>query len=65
MADRVHTESPIAVRPMTDEEAERMGKALKELERLRKRIMTRRKGKPLPPAWGVIRQAREGLSMRP
>ena len=49
---------------MTDEEAERIGKVLKELGALRKRILARRKGKPLPPSWRLIRQAREELSKR-
>jgi len=64
MPERIITASPIEIKPMTDEEAERMAKALVELEALRKRIMARRKGKPLPPAWRLIRQARDDLSKR-
>lgn len=52
----------ITIRPMTDEEAERMGKVLKEAKELRKRILARRKGKPLPSSWRLIRQARDERS---
>jgi hypothetical protein len=44
---------------MTDEEAERIDKVLKESRELGKRILARRKGKPLPSSWCIIRQDRE------
>ncbi|HZA22065.1 MAG TPA: hypothetical protein VFA32_05575 [Dehalococcoidia bacterium] len=58
--DRPHIE----VRPLTDEEAKRGLEALKELEGLGKRILARRKGKPLPSSSKLIRRAREDLSKR-
>jgi predicted ATP-binding protein involved in virulence len=54
----------ISVIPLTAEEVEQGLKALKELEQLGKRILARRKGKPLPPSWRIVRQAREELSKR-
>ena len=54
----------LKVRPMTDEEAERIDKVLKESRELGKRILARRKGKPLPSSWKLIRQAREERSKR-
>ncbi len=64
MRERRPRKATVQIKPMTDEEVDRMGEALKELEALRKRILARRKGKPLPPAWKLIRQAREDLSKR-
>lgn len=62
MAEQVTTQ--ITVRPMTDEEAERMSKVLQASEELGKRILARRKGKPLPSSWRLIRQAREERAKR-
>ena len=52
-------QTSIDIKPMTDEEAERVDKVLKESRELGKRILARRKGKPLPPSWRIIRQDRE------
>ena len=52
-------DSSVAVRPMTNDEAERIDKVLKESRELGKRILARRKGKPLPQSWRIIRQDRE------
>ena len=57
-------DSSITIRPLTGEQAQRGLKALKELEQLGNRILARRKGKPLPSAAKLIRQAREDLSKR-
>ncbi len=57
-------DSSITIRPLTEEETQRGLKALKELEEIGERILARRKGKPVPPAWKLIRQAREDLSKR-
>ena len=55
-------ESPIPIRPMTDEEGERIDKVLKESRALGQKIFTRRKGKPVPSSWKLIRKAREERS---
>ncbi len=52
-------ETSLEVRPMTDEEAERIDQVLEASQELGKRILARRKGKPLPPSWRIIRQDRE------
>ena len=57
-------ETSLEVRPMTDEEAERIDKVLKESKELGKRILARRKGKPTPSSWRLIRKAREERSKR-
>jgi hypothetical protein len=54
----------IQVRPLTDEEVERMGEFLKKAKALREKIRTRRKGKPLPSSWKLIRDEREKRSKR-
>ena len=64
MTDDRRNESHIEVRPLTEEEIKRGLKAIKELEELGSRILARRKGKPLPSSWKLIRQAREDLSKR-
>jgi len=56
--------SSVTIRPLTEEEIHRGLKALTELEELGKRISARRKGKSLPPAWQLVRQARDELSKR-
>ena len=54
----------LEARPMSDEEAERIDKVLKESRELGKQILARRKGKVLPPSWKLIRQARQERSER-
>jgi hypothetical protein len=54
----------IDIRPLTDEEVERMGEFLKEAKALREKIKSRRKGKPLPSSWNLIREEREKRSKR-
>ena len=55
-------DSSITIKPITDEEAERIDKVLKEAKALRTAILKRRKGKPVPSSWKLIRQAREERS---
>lgn len=64
MTELMPDKTQLTIRPMTEEEAERTGKVLEEVRELGKRILARRKGKPLPPSWKLIRQAREDLSKR-
>jgi hypothetical protein len=55
-------DSSIIVKPMTEEEADRIDKVLKESEALKQPILKRRKGKPVPSSWKLIREAREERS---
>ena len=57
-------QTSMEVRPMTDEEGERVDKVLKEARELGKRILARRKGKLVPSSWKLIRQARKERSRR-
>ena len=57
-------ESLIPIRPMTDEEGDRIDKVLKESRALGQEILDRRKGKPVPSSWKLIRKAREERSKR-
>lgn len=52
-------EIPLEVRPMTDEEAERIDKVLKEARALRASMLKRRKGKLVPSSIHIISQARD------
>jgi hypothetical protein len=49
----------LEVRPMTDEEADRIDKVLKASKELGKRILARRKGKLVPSSTHIISQARD------
>jgi predicted ATP-binding protein involved in virulence len=64
MAEERPNGTPIEIKPLNEEEIKRGLVAIQELEQLGKRILARRKGKPLPPSWKLIRQAREDLSKR-
>ena len=55
-------QSSTAIRPMSDEEADRIGEVLKEARALGERMLARRKGKPLASSWQLIRQEREKRS---
>lgn len=64
MTERSPAQSSINIRPLTDEEIQRGLEAIKRAEELGKRILARRKGKPLPPSWKLIRREREKRSKR-
>ena len=64
MTEGITTQSQIIIKPLTDEEARQGLEALKESEALIQRIRERRKGKPLPSSWRLIRQAREERSKK-
>jgi hypothetical protein len=57
-------DSSVTIRPMTDEEADRIDKVLKASRALGEKILARRNGKPLPSSWKLIRKAREERSKR-
>jgi hypothetical protein len=59
MADQESTQPAVTVKPLTDEEVKEGLEALKDSEALIERIRQRRKGKPLPSSWRLIRKARE------
>ena len=50
------------VRPLTKGEAERGLAVLAEAKALREALLKRRRGKPLPSSWQIIRRAREERS---
>ncbi len=53
-----HTEAPLPDR-MTDEDRERGLRALENLERLDRELLAQRGGKPFPPSWKLINEARD------
>ncbi len=55
----INHELVAALRPLTDEEIERGLAAMEAGTELQDRILARRGGRPLPPSWPLIRQARE------
>jgi len=59
MRERIVTESPITVTPLTDEEKQRGLEALKQARVLREAMLKRRRGKLVPSSWRLIRQARD------
>lgn len=62
MKETMPMSSPLTIRPLTDEEAQRGLKALEEAKALRKAILARRKGKPFSSSAPLIRRAREERS---
>ena len=62
MTEERSNQPQIDIRPLTDEEVERMGEFLKKSKELRNKIRSRRKGKPLPSSWKLIREEREKRS---
>ena len=64
MTDGGTIQCQITIKPLTDEEVRQGLEALKESEALIQRIRERRKGKPLPSSWRLIRQAREECSKK-
>ena len=55
----VNHELVASIRPLTDAEQEELRAAMERARQLRQRISDRRGGRPLPPSWPLIRQARE------
>jgi len=64
MTEGTSTQTQITVEPLTDDQARQMDEFLCRATALRERIHKRRKGRPLPPSWRLIRQAREARSKR-
>ena len=59
------TDGPhIEIRPLTEDEIRRGLEAIKRAEELGQRILARRKGKPLPSSWKLIREERDKRSKR-
>ena len=48
-----------SLKPLTEEEKAEALAAMRAARELQQRILTRRGGRPLPPSWPLIRQARE------
>ena len=64
MTEGMTTQCQITIKSLTDEEVERGLEALEQARVLRESILKRRKGKPLPSSWRLIRREREKRSKR-
>ena len=62
MTQSLNNQSQITIKPLTKEEVERGLEAIRQAEELGKSILARRKGKPLPSSWKLIREEREKRS---
>lgn len=62
MTELMPDEPGITIRPLTDAEVKRGMEAIERARELGKRVLARRKGKPLPSSWRLIRQEREKRS---
>ncbi len=54
----------LEVQPPSEEQVKQRLEAIADSEELIEQMLARRKGKPLPPSWPLIRQAREERSRR-
>ena len=48
-----------SIEPLSDREVEELRAAMESARELRERMLAERGGRPLPPSWPLIRQARE------
>lgn len=64
MTELIPKQPLVFIKPLTDEEMERGLEAIKRAKTLRECILARRRGKPLPSSWRLIRQQREKRSRR-
>jgi hypothetical protein len=58
----VEVQTTLVVKPLTDAQVRQVTEFLNQSQAIRDRIRKRRKGKPLPSSWRLIRQAREERS---
>ncbi|MDP2935922.1 MAG: helix-turn-helix domain-containing protein [Dehalococcoidia bacterium] len=64
MQEEMPIQTELTIRPLGDEQANRIKEFLEQSQSLIDRIRARRHGKPLSPSWRLIRKAREERSKR-
>ena len=64
MTEEKYNQPQFNISHLTDKEVEQGREALKQARELREAILKRRKGKPVPSSWKLIREEREKRSKR-